>query len=103
MPDAPAEGYRLRPAAENDLEDFRDDTAETWGPDRADDCIRGLARTFDLLAEFPEIAREQTEIDPPVRCHPCRSHLIVCRLEGAWLVIVRVLHARRHRAALLAS
>ena len=101
MPNVPVEGYRLRPAAETDLEDIWDYTAETWGPDQADDYVRGLARTFDLLAEFPEIARERTEIEPPVRCHPYRSHLIIYRQEGAWVVIVRVVHARRHWAGLL--
>lgn len=101
MPGAPVEGYRLRPAAGTDLERIWDHTAEAWGPDRADGYIRGLARSFELLVDFPEIARERTEIDPFVRCHPYRSHLIVYRVEGTWLVILRVVHARRHWAALL--
>ena len=101
MPGTPTEGYRLRPAAESDLDDIWDHTAETWGPDQADVYVRGLVRTFDVLAEFPEIARERVEIDPSVRCHPHRSHLIIYRIEGAWLVILRVVHARRHWTALL--
>ena len=101
MPKTEIKRYRLRPAAAADLDDIWDNTAETWGPDQADDYIRGLARTFEILVDFPETARDRIEIDPPARCHPHRSHLIIYRIEEPWLVIVRVVHARRHWAALL--
>ena len=101
MPKVEVEGYRLRPAAAADLHGIWDYAAETWGPDQADDYIRGLARTFEILVDFSETAREGVEIDPTARCHPWGSHLIIYRIEAPWLVIVRVVHARRHWAALL--
>ena len=101
MPGEQIEGYRVRPAAAADLDAIWDNSAEAWGPDQADAYIRGLARTFEVLAEFPEIARERVEIDPPVRCHPHRSHLIIYRIEEPWLMIIRVVHRRQHWAALL--
>ena len=40
-----------------------------------------LFALFDLLAANPRIARERNEIEPPVRIHPFKAHLIVYRIE----------------------
>ena len=54
-----------------------------------------------MLLRHPEMAREYTEIDPPVRLHPYRSHLIVYRIDADHLAVIRILHARQHWQALL--
>ncbi len=97
----PIDEYRLSPAAQSDLDGIWDYTAETWSPAQAESYVRGIAETFAMLLRHPEIAREYTEIDPPVRLHPHRSHLIVYRIEADCLAVIRILHTRQHWQSLL--
>lgn len=101
MPRRPIEDYRLSPAAQSDLSGIWGYTAEMWSPDQADTYLRGLGKKLEDLCSYPEIARERPEIDPPVRCHPYRSHLIIYRIEDDHLAIIRVVHSRQHWQALL--
>lgn len=103
MPRSPVEEYRLSPAAQDDLSGIWDYTAAKWSPDQADAYLRGLGNKLDALCSHPEIARERTEIDPPVRLHPYRSHLIVYRIDVDHLTIIRVVHSRQHWQALLSE
>jgi len=101
MPRRPTDEFRLSPAAQIDLDGIWTYTAETWSPDRADAYLRGLGAKLDALCSHPEIARERHEIDPPVRLHPYRAHLIIYRIEDDHLAIIRVVHKRQHWQALL--
>ena len=91
----------LRPAARADLEAIWRQGAETWAPDQADRSADGFFALFDLLAEFPGMARERTEFTPCVRIHPSSAHLIVYRQDGQGIEIIRILHARQDLAELL--
>jgi toxin ParE1/3/4 len=93
--------YRLSPAALADLDDTWRYTAETWSIDQADDYVDGLARAFDTIADTPEMAREWTEFDPPVRIHVHRSHLIVYSPRDDHVVVLRVLGGRQNWQAIL--
>ena len=73
----------------------------TWGADQADRYADGLFAVFDLLAEFPELAREREEFTPPVRIHPSGSHLVIYRPEGQGVEIIRILHAHQNLMAYL--
>lgn len=50
---------------------------------------------------MPEMARERGEFDPPVRIHPSAEHLIITRIEGNHLAILRVLGAGQDWLAIL--
>ena len=97
----PLATYRLRPAARRDLSDIWDYTASEWSVDRADRYVRGIVAFLDALLEQPRIARERTEITPPVRLQPYASHLIVYRIEEPELDVIRIVHARQDWLALL--
>lgn len=101
MPGRRADAYRLSRAAQRDLDAIWDYTAQTWSPAQADTYLRGLGGMLDTLCHNPEIARERHEIDPPVRLHRYRSHLIVYRIEADGLDVIRIVHERRHWQALL--
>ncbi|MFA8387526.1 MAG: type II toxin-antitoxin system RelE/ParE family toxin [Pelagibaca sp.] len=90
-------GYRLTPAAQNDLEDIWLYTLEQWSVQQADRYTDILEDTLDRLLFMPEMARERPEFDPPVRIHPCAEHLI----EGDQLVILRILGAGQDWQAIL--
>lgn len=103
MPRSPIEEYRLSPAAQDDLDEIWDYTAETWSPEQAESYLRGLGERLLALCDHPEMARERSEVDPPVRLHPYRSHLIIYRIEGDHLAIIRIVHNRQHCHALLSE
>lgn len=94
-------GWTIRPAAEADLVDIWLKGATTWGVDQAERYADGPFALFDLLAEFPEMAREREEFTPPVRIHPSGAHLVVFRWKGQGVKIIRILHAHQNLMAYL--
>ncbi|SUZ34162.1 Toxin ParE4 [Roseibaca ekhonensis] len=69
--------YRLTPTAQNDLEEIWLYTTQRWSMGQADRYTDILEDTFDRLLFMPEMARERSEFEPPVRIHPSAEHLIV--------------------------
>jgi toxin ParE1/3/4 len=67
---------------------------QTWGRQRARTYLEALENLFGLLAVQPEIARERNELDPPVRLHPYRSHLVIFTADATEVDILRVVHSR---------
>lgn len=100
MPRAP-DACLIVPLARSDLESIWTYTATNWSPDQADRYIAGLAQVFETLASNPEIARERTEFDPPVRVYKYRSHLVFYRVDERAVVVLRVLHGRQDWRRLL--
>jgi toxin ParE1/3/4 len=89
-----ARGYALRPAALRDLEEIWNYTAQTWSPAQAETYSRKLLAAFDRIVAEPEIAREREEYTPPVRILRVESHVVIYRLAGDQVDIVRVRHGR---------
>ncbi|HAR52510.1 type II toxin-antitoxin system RelE/ParE family toxin [Roseovarius nubinhibens] len=85
----------IRPAAQTDLSDIWHYGADHWGIDQADRYADGLFALFDLLSDFPEMARERDEFIPPVRIHPSGVHLVIYRANGQGVEIIRILHAHQ--------
>lgn len=95
------DGWVLRPLAEADLSEIWRRGATEWGADQADHYADELFALFDLLAAFPEMARERDEFVPPVRIHPTRAHLVIYRRAGGQVEIIRILHAHQNLKAFL--
>lgn len=87
--------YRLSPAAQADIEDIWDYTATAWSVEQAESYLLGLRDALARLALHPEIARERTEIRPPVRLYRHRSHLVIYRIGPSALEVIRIVHNRR--------
>jgi toxin ParE1/3/4 len=94
-------GWVIRPAAQADLAEIWRHGADTWGPEQADRYADAVFALFDLLAEFPEMARERSVFSPPIRIYPSGAHLVVYRLEGQAVEIIRILHAHQNLTAYL--
>lgn len=103
MPPRRGNEYRLSPAARRDLDGIWDYTVLLWSVEQAETYLRGLAEALQTLLQHPEIARERTEIRPPVRLHRYGSHLIIYRIADDHLAVVRIVHARQHWQALLSD
>ena len=93
--------WTIRPAAETDLADIWTHGAANWGIGQAERYTDSLFALFDLLAEFPEMAREREEFTPAVRIHPSGAHLVIYRWEGQGIEIIRILHAHQNLMAYL--
>lgn len=94
-------GYRLTPAARADLAAIWRYGAGRWSEDRADLYLDALVTTFEIVAEFPAIARERAEFTPPVRIHPSGAHLVVYLTGAGGVTVLRVLHNRQDILATL--
>ena len=79
--------YRLTQQAREDIIGISVDGVSAFGVRQAEAYHAMVERAFRTLCENPRMARERTEISPPVRVHPCGSHIVV-------LLIVRVRHGR---------
>lgn len=92
--------YRLTRAAEQDIGAIAETGIELFGIDQARAYHAALFGVFDLISDNPRMANERTELIPPLRVHPFRSHIILCKIEDDDVLIVRVRHAREdwHRA-----
>lgn len=99
----PEGGYLvcLTPYAERDLEGIWIYTAGIWSVEPANNYVNELVAKFDLLAKAPFIARERAEFNPPVRIQSHKSHVIIYRVIGSGLQIIRIAHMRQNWAAFL--
>ncbi|WCE68609.1 type II toxin-antitoxin system RelE/ParE family toxin (plasmid) [Sulfitobacter faviae] len=91
----------IRSAAEADLSDIWHYSAANWGIEQADRYADGLFSLFDLLFDFTKMARERDEFSPPVRIHPSGLHLVIYRIDGQGIEIIRILHAHQNLTAYL--
>ena len=87
--------YRLTPRALADLDDIWRYSAETWSIEQADRYVDALVRMFETIAAMPPLARERSEFSPPVRIHVHDGHLIVDRMAGDHVAILRLLGGRQ--------
>lgn len=86
--------YRLTRKAEEDLVSIYVEGVRSFGVSQAERYHGELERVFEMLAENPLLARERSELSPPVRIHPHGAHVIVYLPEGGGgVLIVRVRHA----------
>jgi len=95
--------HRLSPEAESDLDAAWYYTAtESGNADIADRLIEAITSRFLLLQTHPQIGRKRDEeLRPGLRAFPVGNHLIVYRLDGDDVLILRVLRGSRDVAALL--
>ena len=70
MAQGPLDLYRLTPQAQADLVGIWRYSADTWSVDQADAYLRDLDQKLRDLCRAPTVARERTEITPPVRLLP---------------------------------
>lgn len=85
--------FRLTRRAEDDSIAIYRYSAETFGLAQANAYHDKLHKTFGIIGDQPNLARERTEISPPVRVHPCGAHIIIYLASpGEPVLIIRVRH-----------
>lgn len=82
----------LRPEALQDLEAIWWDGLRRWSERHCEAYLDGLNHMMESLTEFPERFRERIDLEPPVRVAPYRAHIIVYRIAGETVDILRIRH-----------
>lgn len=93
----------LLPAAQTDLSDIWDYTAERWSLQQARTYASGMIQLLYLLCDQPEIAPLFGTFTPPVRIHRFRSHLVIFTADDTTVDVIRVVHGRSNWAEALAE
>jgi toxin ParE1/3/4 len=84
--------YRLSNAAAEDVAAIFVRGAAEFRLAQAEKYHSGLERIFEFLAANPRAARERDEFSPPARLHPFGVHVVVYRIVGEDVLVVRALH-----------
>jgi len=86
--------YFVSDAAAADIQSMADEGRVRFGPVRTRSYLKGLTRTFQRIASFPQAYRERFEIFPPQRVCRYGAHLIFYVSEDAGVRILRIRHGR---------
>lgn len=86
--------YRFSRKADQDVVAIYLEGAERFGRAQADRYVADLHDTLAFLADNPRAARERSELRRPVRVHAYKAHVIVYRLDGQDILILRLRHGR---------
>jgi toxin ParE1/3/4 len=85
--------YKLSVEAEEDIIAIAEQGVRLFGAQQARRYHNDIFALLDLLADNPRIARERFEIEPRVRIHPFKAHLIIYRIaEDETVFIIRIRH-----------
>lgn len=89
--------YVLTAQAKQDLAEIADYIAEASGLAPAEQVVRELQRSFQFLAEQPDVGhgREDITDDPEVRFWSVYSYLLVFVPAAKPLAVVSILHGAR--------
>ncbi len=93
--------HRLSPQASDDLDEIAYYIASVTGDiDRAARLISEITRRFVTLSTYPHLGRARdADLGPGRRSHVVDQFVIIYRLDGDDVVVLRVIHGRRDIAA----
>jgi toxin ParE1/3/4 len=94
--------HRLAPEAEAELDDIWYYTAKaSQSIEIADHVVDSITDRFYLLATYPHVGRRRDEdLGPGLRSFPVGEYIIVYRVEGEDVLILRVIRGSRDIQAL---
>ncbi len=83
----------LRPAARRDLEQIWTAGLTLWSPQACEQYVDGLYGFMVSLTDFPERYRIRHELLGEIRVAPYHSHIILYRIDGQIIDVVRIRHS----------
>lgn len=84
--------YRFTPAAQRDLSQIWDFTAERWNAAQAEIYVTEIRSAIERIAEEPDRGRSCDEIRAGYRRYAIGSHLVFYRESAAGVDVIRILH-----------
>jgi toxin ParE1/3/4 len=86
--------FRITPAAKGHLVDIWAGTVDRWGEEQANAYLRQIDEKFHFLAANPRLGRERPKIRNGYFSFPVGKHIIFYLINGEFVDIIGVLHAR---------
>lgn len=80
-------------AAVADLQSIRNYTLETWGPDQERIYLDSMWNRFEEILADPEKWRRREDLFPGCQIAAQGKHVILFRIEGKVIQVVRILHS----------
>ncbi len=95
--------FRLLPEAETELDDIWLYVARASGSiEIADRLLDTISGCFWMLAQHPRMGRRRdADLRPELRSFPVGEYIVIYRIAGDEVLILRVMHGSRDIAALL--
>jgi toxin ParE1/3/4 len=94
-------GHRLAPRANADLEELAFYVfVETGSLEIANRLVDSITERFVLLGAHPSAGRRRDDLRPDIRSFPVGSYLVLYRVEGNDVVVLRVVRGSRDLDAL---
>ncbi len=87
--------HRLAPEAEDDLEELWFYIASNGSVDAADRFVDALTTRFFLLATHTRAGRQRDDLSRGMRMFPAGDYVVLYRIDGDDVVIVRVVRGSR--------
>ncbi|MGH7101901.1 MAG: type II toxin-antitoxin system RelE/ParE family toxin [Acetobacteraceae bacterium] len=95
-------GYLLSPAAQADLGEIWDYSAQNWGAEQAERYVLAIRNACEALAAGRKRGRPIDEIRPGYRKLAVQLHFLFYRVTDTGLIdVVRILHRQMDLAARL--
>ena len=88
--------YRLAPVARGQLLAIHGYSERYFGRYQADAYYAGFRHAFALLAEFPGIGSDVSELAPGLRRHRYQSHYIFYAEEADHVLIRAIIHTKQN-------
>ena len=85
---------QLSPQAEQDFVDILRYTGETWGEAQLVAYRDKINEALKALSSNPQLGRRSSELPQCHRAYLVGSHLIVFRMHGETVAVLRILHQR---------
>ena len=80
-------------AAVSDLQSVRNYTLETWGSEQESIYLDLIWSKFEEILSDPERSRRREDLFPGCRIAAQGKHVILFRVEGKTLQVIRILHS----------
>jgi toxin ParE1/3/4 len=93
--------HRLSPEAEADLDELWFYIASNSSVEIADRLVDALTTRFFVLAAYPHAGRERDDLLSGMRTFPVGDYVVLYRVQGSDVMIVRVVRGSRDLEALL--
>ena len=87
--------YRLSKRAQTDLIAIFEDSESRFGAYQAEAYLAGLERIFGLLADFPKIGQDASELKSGYRRFRFQTHVIFYSDKDKGILINAIVHAAR--------
>lgn len=80
--------------AADDLRSIQAYFLEHWGVDQASVYEEAIHNALESLRSQPELGKARDDLRSQLRSHPILSHIIIYRVDGATLTVLRIVHQR---------